>query len=478
MVGGVSNAANVSKAANTGGSSIVSKTVGQTVQGMLGDAIGGMDKTLKLLTTMTGFGLPLTLINKTLDALLSGIESGFQAFLKIMSGLGKMLGALIMPFVNLLIPLMLPIFQILKPLVTLLNIFLKPLMVLLMNTFKNASANLGEAIKLLLGGDIMGALNIYIQYLITQLQAMFEFFRPMLEAGIKALIDAVKGFLTLDLEKVKEVFSDLFGSDIGGIITGFVEIIQKAGSAIIGFISQIVGKDMFDQIFGSGEFDNIKKTNEGFAIGISLAETLQNLWAALEDFVNVIWPSVSGWFLALVDPVGTMVTAFIDFVNNQWKGADGLESYVAKAIQQFKRMVDVIKTFLDVTWNGTGGLKSSIDTMAKAAASFAKMINSISKTDIIKAATNAIGGVVSSAKSALGIKNDFVMRPGQGAVSFSPDDTIIGVKDTSKLGGGNNFTININGSGLSESQLKNAVTDAIETFMSDSSRRGIFYKGY
>ena len=42
-----------------------------------------------------------------------------------------------------------------------------------------------------------------------------------------------------------------------------------------------------------------------------------------------------------------------------------------------------------------------------------------------------------------GSKNDFLMRPGKEAVSFSPQDTIIGVKDASKLGGGN-YTININ----------------------------------
>ncbi len=37
--------------------------------------------------------------------------------------------------------------------------------------------------------------------------------------------------------------------------------------------------------------------------------------------------------------------------------------------------------------------------------------------------------------------NDFIMRPGAGAASFSPDDTIIGVKDTSSLGGGCTITI-------------------------------------
>jgi hypothetical protein len=37
--------------------------------------------------------------------------------------------------------------------------------------------------------------------------------------------------------------------------------------------------------------------------------------------------------------------------------------------------------------------------------------------------------------------NDFVQRPGQPATNFSPDDTIIGVKDTSLLGGGGGQTI-------------------------------------
>jgi len=32
--------------------------------------------------------------------------------------------------------------------------------------------------------------------------------------------------------------------------------------------------------------------------------------------------------------------------------------------------------------------------------------------------------------------NDFLMRPGQAPIAFSPDDTIMGIKDSSKLGGG------------------------------------------
>ena len=37
--------------------------------------------------------------------------------------------------------------------------------------------------------------------------------------------------------------------------------------------------------------------------------------------------------------------------------------------------------------------------------------------------------------------NDFIQRPGQAPTSFSPDDTVIGVKDTGSLGGGSGTII-------------------------------------
>ena len=53
----------------------------------------------------------------------------------------------------------------------------------------------------------------------------------------------------------------------------------------------------------------------------------------------------------------------------------------------------------------------------------------------------------------MGLLNDFVQRPGQEATAFSPNDTIIGVKDTSKLGGGMTVVIeNINGTGEAVAQ--------------------------
>lgn len=59
---------------------------------------------------------------------------------------------------------------------------------------------------------------------------------------------------------------------------------------------------------------------------------------------------------------------------------------------------------------------------------------------IVGGAVGGIAGVLTGAPL-----RDFIMRPGQSAVSFSPSDTIIGMKDTKSLGGGNTVNIqNIN----------------------------------
>ena len=43
------------------------------------------------------------------------------------------------------------------------------------------------------------------------------------------------------------------------------------------------------------------------------------------------------------------------------------------------------------------------------------------------------------------VMDDFIYRPGQSAVAFSPNDTVIGVKDLADLGGGQTIVIqNVN----------------------------------
>ena len=58
-----------------------------------------------------------------------------------------------------------------------------------------------------------------------------------------------------------------------------------------------------------------------------------------------------------------------------------------------------------------------------------------------------IGGGIQSGMGAVGLPtfNDFISRPGSAPVSFSPDDTIIGMKNPAMLGGGGGIVVNING---------------------------------
>ena len=57
-------------------------------------------------------------------------------------------------------------------------------------------------------------------------------------------------------------------------------------------------------------------------------------------------------------------------------------------------------------------------------------------------------------------KHDFISRPGQPAIDFSPDDTIIGMKNASKLGG---MTINITGNiyGTNPREIAKALSDEL-----------------
>ncbi|MCK5266807.1 MAG: phage tail tape measure protein [Spirochaetes bacterium] len=58
--------------------------------------------------------------------------------------------------------------------------------------------------------------------------------------------------------------------------------------------------------------------------------------------------------------------------------------------------------------------------------------------------------------------NDFISRPGSAPVSFSPDDTIIGVKNPEKLGGG--VTININNPTVRDDRDIDRIRDVIDDY--------------
>ena len=113
-----------------------------------------------------------------------------------------------------------------------------------------------------------------------------------------------------------------------------------------------------------------------------------------------------------------------------------------------------ILRFVDWITGGFAGLSDSIEDLEKAQNTEVRKRNElITGIDKQKEATDAAarsmlnipnGVKVASKRFAAAnvessgrVHNDFIQRPGQAATSFSPDDTVIGVKDTASLGGGN-----------------------------------------
>lgn len=177
----------------------------------------------------------------------------------------------------------------------------------------------------------------------------------------------------------------------------------------------------------------------------------------------------------------TLVPSLDDFIKNTWQTLKiKLSDFITSTWANLKTAIDA---FLTETWPG---LKTAIETLATT-------INEWSKIDFKRMLEDAISsfkkGVKLSGGPAAGAivdkllpdKNDFIMRPGGIATTFSPDDTIIGIKDTSKLGGGGNTinaNITINGTNLSPNELKSAIMDGLEAAMAMQSRNGHFQRGY
>jgi len=125
-------------------------------------------------------------------------------------------------------------------------------------------------------------------------------------------------------------------------------------------------------------------------------------------------------------------------------------------VQAFWNFISDIGTAFGITVEWFKNLGANIWAVIKAGLAFIGNLG-LMILNVINAGLSFIGNlgqlIWNWIKSALGsigsffgggsTQNDFVARPGQAPIAFSPDDTIIGVKDISKLGGGA-ITININ----------------------------------
>mgnify|MGYP000344251414 CR=1 FL=1 len=220
-----------------------------------------------------------------------------------------------------------------------------------------------------------------------------------------------------------------------GTVASFIENLFKSPiSTIRNLFNKL--KNFFASIFNAIKtlpvIGQLAKLIETFLD--SPVSSLRTLWNSFKKFFKGIFKTMKnlpiiGTFVEFIetlldDPVSTLESLWKGFKNIWDSTWSTIKSVADSAFSWVEN--NVLDPFISVLET----LKEKFDWM-------------------MEHGGNAIASGVSSATgavtSALGRKDDFVWRPGEGVTSFNPRDTLIGVKDTGSVGGRKviNFNPNI-----------------------------------
>ena len=203
--------------------------------------------------------------------------------------------------------------------------------------------------------------------------------------------------------------------------------------------------------------------------GAKFKEAFGNLFKILAQALNPIFAPLNKLMKALsplVEVISRANAMYNDVIMGQLKPALWLLGYalrgagiiISGVIITLRAAYLEILYFIDWITGGFAGLDKAIAELEAAQNTEVRkrneLINGIdAQTEATDAATRAMLNIPSGIKVAArrfaaanvetgGPKyNDFIQRPGQAPTSFSPDDTVIGVKDTGSLGGGSGTII-------------------------------------
>ncbi len=181
---------------------------------------------------------------------------------------------------------------------------------------------------------------------------------------------------------------------------------------------------------------------EEIKIGISekvkeLKKSLEIIFGAIKNVITTKLNELKTSFQTIWDFIkDTIVTPIVDGIKSK---IEEITETIDRIIEKFNEMIRKAKEAMEKASGAVGGLGGWI------------------------------GGGIQSGMSSIGLPtmNDFISRPGSAPVSFSPDDTIIGVKKPLMIGGGGGIVININGGNyLSEDaaeEMGDKIIDKLKT---------------
>ncbi len=454
-----SSVAGLSSGSGTGGGKGGGGDILVILQMILGTLINNLGKIVQTIVSLFPIVMFISLIVKILADTVTAFWGAFRNVTRVWDGIFNLISKLVEPFVNLLIPILIPVLQLLAIMARIVNAIMMPIFSLLMKAFTPKGDTMQTAFKQIMGGDLVGGM-------LTILKGVTESFaglKDQIVSKVMVAFDLVKNwllsFLTIDLSVVHDIINNIFGKDLGGVINMLIDTIYNVISALIGFVAQIAGKSTFDKLMGEGKFDEVKSKNSGFAAGADIAKAIQDFIQALVDFVSNVFPS--------------LVTVITD-VTAQWpKISAAITTFIDTT---WKNLIADLNNVHDVTWPA---LKSALETLINvinywAKFNFVQFVKDLA-SQILPHSEDAQAYTASDLGGGGYTHQDFIMRPGSGAASFSPQDTIIGVKDPSSLGGRGNLTINIYGNG--DKYLEDKVKEVVRGSESSLSRYGYYQKG-
>ena len=340
------------------------------------ELINILQSIVKILLAMTGILMVLRIISDVISA----VWNAFGNLEKIWGAVMMLISKMVSPFVNLLIPLLVPFLYLFGTIGRVLNLMLMPLFTIMMKAFSalGKSGTMQTATTQIMGGDLVGG----IMTIISGLGDVFNSLKDQIMTVLQPLFDMLAGwimsFLTLDIEGIKKTLNGILGKDLGGMIGWLIEIFWKVGSALMGFVSQLMGANSFNQMLGSdavkklslaretemapllksreetvalpdntlgkketlaaidkqladisasydkqlsamsGSFENIQTTNSAFKTGAGIGAAVQEflgIFGKIIETLKGLWAQLSDWLVALVnDPIGTLWSTLCDTI--------------------------------------------------------------------------------------------------------------------------------------------------------------------
>ena len=228
--------------------------------------------------------------------------------------------------------------------------------------------------------------NIY-----SSIDGMVKKVSSILAPIFKPFIDsALEAWNSFNDNLVKPVLDSL-----STIATNFLEFSTKA----LGYVNDNLVKPIVEKIVGLE-----KSFTDSF-----ITPVISSLQSFITDIKNNIFKPIVEWMKTnILDPLSEGWTGLYNDVSGVWTD---IKTKIEEVYNSVKPMIEFLKGITPSPGNFTTGIFSGISSM--------------------------IGNLLNPFTS----KDDFVWRPGEGAVSISPQDTLIGAKDMKGImGGGQNIT--------------------------------------